>query len=121
MTINAPGAIPNTVIGTYAGMTVAVPTVTGVRRYPQSVPAPRTSRTSEIATSASRNPTPIPIPSRRLATGPFFDAKASARPRMMQFTTMSGMNMPRALLMASGAMAFIAISTIVTNPAMTTM
>ena len=37
----------------------------------------------------------MPMASTMEARGPFFEAKASARPRMMQFTTISGMNSPR--------------------------
>ena len=43
---------------------------------------------------------PIPMPSRTESHTPFLLAKASARPRMMQFTTISGMNRPRVLYAA---------------------
>ena len=45
-------------------------------------------------------PSPMPMPSSSEAPRLFFEAKASARPRMMQLTTMSGMKMPMASLMA---------------------
>ena len=51
---------------------------------------------------------------------PFLEAKPSARPRMMQFTTIRGMNTPRELDRA-GTKAFSSRSTQVTKPAMTTM
>ena len=47
-----------------------------------------------IRTMAKVKPRPIPKPSMIESQSPFFDANASARPRMMQLTTMSGMNMP---------------------------
>ena len=40
-------------------------------------------------------PRPIPIPSNAEATGPFLEANASARARIRQFTTISGMYRPR--------------------------
>ena len=63
-------------------------------------------------TSASVKPKPIPIPSKADLPTLFFEANASARPKMMQFTTMSGMKMPNDFEIA-GANAFSAISTAV--------
>ena len=59
-------------------------------------PLPRISRTAPITVSASVKPRPMPTPSRIESSGEFFEAKASARPRMMQFTTISGMKTPSA-------------------------
>ena len=39
-------------------------------------------------------PRPMPTPSSIESKAEFFEAKASARPRMMQFTTISGMKTP---------------------------
>ena len=54
------------------------------------------------------------------APTPFLEAKPSARPRMMQFTTIRGINTPRELDRA-GTNALSSRSTQVTKPAMTTM
>ena len=70
--------------------------------------------------SARVKPSPMPMPSKSDATGVFLAAKASARPRMMQFTTMRGMNRPSALSM-SGRKALMTICRMVTKAAMTTM
>ena len=58
---------------------------------PKSEPAPINSRTQPRRVSASANPKPIPRPSNALAIGVFLQANDSARPRMIQFTTISGM------------------------------
>jgi hypothetical protein len=58
-------------------------------------PVPRGSLMIEIAASASVKPRPMPSPSMIDAPGPFLDAKASARARMMQLTTISGTKTPR--------------------------
>ena len=63
---------------------------------------------------------PWQMPSTAEAATEFLLAKASARPRMMQLTTISGMNTPRLSAM-SGTNACRHRSTIVTKPAMTTM
>ena len=59
-------------------------------------------------------------PSAKDATGPFLKAKASARAKMMQFTTIKGMYTPSASL-RSGRYALSSISTMDTKEAMTTM
>ena len=41
------------------------------------------------------NPSPIPIPSNNDGIGGFLEAYASARPRMIQFTTISGIYTPK--------------------------
>ena len=69
---------------------------------PRRQPVPRSYLIAPMAASASVNPIPMPIPSRAESTTVFLFANASARPRMMQFTTIRGMNTPRALLI-SGA------------------
>ena len=50
----------------------------------------------------------------------FLEAKPSARPRMMQFTTIRGMNRPR-LSDNAGTNPLSSRSTMVTKPAITTM
>ena len=61
---------------------------------PNTEPAPSISRTTPSAVRPIVKPKPIPIPSKILSIGPFLQAKASARPRMIQFTTISGINNP---------------------------
>ena len=65
-------------------------------------------------------PSPIPTPSSADANTPFFDAKASALARMIQLTTINGINIPSDLF-SSGANPFIKNSITVTKPAITTM
>ena len=60
-----------------------------------SAPVPTSSRMAPSTASAAVKPSPMPRPSAVEATRPFLEAKASARPRMMQLTTMRGMNTPR--------------------------
>ena len=57
-------------------------------------PEPRISRKIAIQVRPTVNPRPIPIPSKADSTGPFFAAYASARPRIIQFTTISGIKIP---------------------------
>ena len=61
------------------------------------VPDPNTSRISAIRVTASKNPTPIPIASRKESKTEFLFAKASALPRIIQLTTINGRKIPRAL------------------------
>ena len=70
--------------------------------------------------SARVKPIPVAIPSKKDSIGPFFDANASARARIMQFTTMSGMNSPRDASI-EGKYAFIISSTAVTKPEIITI
>ena len=84
------------------------------------MPAPKISRTEPKNINASVKPKPIPTPSKAEANTPFFDAKASARARMIQLTTINGINIPSDLL-SSGANPFIKNSITVTKPAITTM
>ena len=65
--------------------------ITGV---PNSVPAPNTSRMEPRKVRDMVKPSPMPRPSAMASGTVFLAAKASARPRMMQFTTMSGTKMP---------------------------
>ena len=62
---------------------------------PKTVPTPNSSRMEEIRVMASVKPRPMPKPSTAEASGLFLKANASARPKMMQLTTISGMNTPR--------------------------
>ena len=57
---------------------------------PAQVPFPISSLTDATRIRATVKPSPMPIPSKKEATGPCFPAYASARPMMMQFTTISG-------------------------------
>ena len=75
---------------------------------------------AETTISASVKPIPMPMPSAIDSQTLFLLANASARPRIMQFTTINGMNMPRALC-NSCANAFIIRSTTVTKVAIITM
>ena len=59
------------------------------------MPEPISSRTAEISVSDTVKPSPMPRPSVMEASGLFLDAKASARAKMMQLTTISGINKPR--------------------------
>jgi len=61
------------------------------------VPLPRSSRMPPRTARERVKPIPIPKPSAKARRMGFFDAKASARPRMTQFTTISGMKSPRVL------------------------
>ena len=60
------------------------------------------------------------MPSTAADTGLFLLAKDSARARMMQLTTIRGINTPRLSAM-SGKNAWSSRSTMVTKPAITTM
>ena len=84
-------------LGLSVAMTAAH--LAGQTAGPQT-PRPEAPKTATSAT-ASVKPTPAPSPSSAELTTPFLDANASARPRMMQLTTISGMKMPSAWLMAS--------------------
>ncbi len=85
-----------------------------------SEPAPSSSRTEPNIASPRVKPSPMPMPSAMDRNMLFLEAKASARPRMMQLTTISGINSPR-FLCSSGAKPAITRSTIVTNVAMMTI
>ena len=61
---------------------------------PNTEPLPSASRTAPSRVSDSVKPNPMPIPSSAESATLFFEANASARPRMMQLTTISGMNTP---------------------------
>lgn len=94
--------------------------VSGSMLIPNSVPLPSSSLTMPNRVRANVNPMPQPIPSRMLSNGEFLHAKASARPRIMQLTTMSGMYIPNAAFI-EGRYAARSICNMVTNVAMTTM
>ena len=61
---------------------------------PKIEPLPNISRTEPMTVSDRVKPRPMPMPSSTESNALFFEAKASARPRMMQFTTISGMKTP---------------------------
>ena len=87
---------------------------------PSKLPLPSTSRTAPRTASPNVKPIPIPKPSTNECQTLFRLAKASALPRMTQFTTINGMNRPR-LLWSSKKKPCITRSTMVTNDAMITM
>ena len=89
--MNAPGGSTKSRILVLSGSNVV----------PKQEPAPNISRTAPSNVSAIAKPIPIPIPSKILAIGEFLQANASARPRMIQFTTIKGMKIPK-LLSISG-------------------
>ncbi len=67
---------------------------------PNNEPEPKISRTEPRTVSVAINPQPIATASRvDLLTG-FLEAKASWRPRIIQFTTINGTYGPSALLMS---------------------
>ena len=58
---------------------------------------PRNCLTAEMTVNETVNPSPMPSPSKSEGSGVFLDANASARARIMQFTTIRGMKIPRLL------------------------
>ena len=50
---------------------------------PKIAPAPKNSRHIPMTVRERENPSPIPRPSKKDSTGPFLQAYASARPRMI--------------------------------------
>ncbi len=87
---------------------------------PNILPLPNSSRTEPKIVSAIAKPNPIPKPSIMDENGLFFEAKDSARPKTIQLTTISGINKPNDSNNA-GTYASIAICTMVTNVAITTI
>ena len=71
-------------------MNTKILVVSGNKPMPNTLPAPKISRTQPSKVNAKVKPKPQPTPSTKLATGEFLAAKLSARPRMIQFTTISG-------------------------------
>ena len=65
--------------------------------WPKNVPAPRTSLKALTSTSARVKPAPMPNASMIEGRTGFLPEKASARPNMMQLTTIRGMKIPRAV------------------------
>jgi hypothetical protein len=88
--------------------------------WPRKVPLPRISRTDPIMSSATMKPMPEPTASRIERHTVFFEANASWRPRIMQFTTISAMNAPSSLWI-TGTTALSTRSAMVTNVAMMRM
>ena len=62
---------------------------------PRKVPLPKTSRMQAMAVSARVKPKPMPTPSSAESSTVFLLANISARPKMMQLTTMSERYTPR--------------------------
>ena len=81
-----------------------------------NVPAPKSSRIAPIKVRVAVKPIPIPKPSKMLGTTEFLEANISARAKIIQFTTISGKNIPSDLSIA-GAKAFTNICTTLTKPA----
>ena len=71
------------------------PTFSGITWKPYQVPLPSTSRMVLITVRVRVKPRPMPRPSKAESTTPCLEANISARPRMMQFTTIRGRNTPR--------------------------
>lgn len=94
-------------------------TVSGNKTTPKTEPAPSNSRTVPNNVKAQVNPNPIPIPSNILFRGVFLQAKASARPKIIQLTTISGIYIPSDLS-SSGVYALMSICKIDTKAAITT-
>src|SRR5574341_652858 len=67
------------------------------RLTPRNVPLPSTSRTEPMISRVITNPIPMPTASSTERPTGFFPAKASWRPRMMQFTTIRATKAPSAL------------------------
>ena len=93
--------------------------VSGSKTTPNREPAPSSSRNIPSTVSAMVNPMPIPTPSKKLGTAPFLHAKASARPSIIQFTTIKGMYIPNDLFI-EGRYACRHICNIVTKDAIIT-
>ena len=110
-TMNAPGA------RTKMSMVLAS---SGTNLKLKIEPLPSISRMLPSLVSDMVNPIPIPNPSSMDGHTGFFDAKASALPNTMQFTTIRGMKSPKVSYI-EGTYACIANCTTVTNEAMTTM
>ena len=70
-------------------MPMGLPENQGTGR-PQKVPLPRTSRMTAMAQMARVKPKPMPTPSTAESSTLFLLANISARPRMMQLTTIRG-------------------------------
>ena len=87
---------------------------------PKIEPLPRISRTAPRTVKAKVNPMPIPSPSTMEDKILFLEAKASALPKTIQLTTISGINNPSASNRA-GTYACMDSSTMVTKEAMITM
>ena len=65
------------------------------RFTPKILPAPKISLKDPKRVRAIVNPKPIPIPSNKEFITLFLDANASALPKMMQFTTINGIKIPK--------------------------
>lgn len=83
-TINAPGANTKTRIPSK-----------GITLCPKIAPLPKSSLTKAIIEIAKVKPIPIPMPSNIESKTEFLLAKASARPKTMQFTTIKGIKIPK--------------------------
>jgi hypothetical protein len=64
---------------------------------PRRVPEPKSSLIEPRIKRDMVKPRPIPKPSAMDRIGLFLDAKASALPRIIQFTTIKGMKIPKTL------------------------
>ncbi len=84
------------------------------------VPEPKTSLIRDMRSRLKVNPIPIPSASSIDTRTPFWFAKPSALPRMIQLTTIKGTNTPR-LANSEGMYACMTISTIVTKDAIITI
>ena len=100
--------------------TVMGSTLAGMICTPNRVPAPSSSRMEPITSRVRVKPMPMPRPSSAESITPCLEANISARPRMMQFTTIRGRKMPREAS-REGRYALTSICSTVTKVAMTVM
>ena len=90
-TKNPPGARTNISIGFSLKNGIERPLPPFIDDMPErKVPLPRVSLIIPMQKSAAVKPMPIPSPSSADAATPFLPANASALPRIMQLTTISG-------------------------------
>ena len=78
-------------------MKTSIPNCSGMILMSKIVPLPRSSRAIPRVVSPIVNPSPMPKPSHAEASGLFLLANDSARPRMIQFTTIRGIKRPNCL------------------------
>ena len=108
--MNAPGARTK----------IRIPSASPMNFIPNIEPEPKTSLTIPKIVNPSVNPSPIPIPSNIEFITLFLLAKASALPKIRQFTTINGINNPK-LSYNAGKYACIHSCNTVTKEAIITM
>ena len=84
-----------------ASTKIRIPSEVGLMNlYPKTDPFPKASRMQPNRMRAKVNPSPIPNPSIKEEITELREAKASARPKTIQFTTINGINIPSVLCKA---------------------